>query len=301
MATKERILAPKGYRAVDYNEKAIAKLIQPISCTKVDGLRFHAYFDAGGVFRVVTREGIEIKSLVGHHAWKVLRNTHECSLPKDFVIDGEVWVPGKKFHETSGLLRQNAKIPDSVHVQFVVFDCVPMAALLGDEQYMKPWHDRRYDVAAVSNCAWVGEHDQPVVSEEYTFADHKWAFKEARRRGYEGLIIKDAQGLYRNGKVAGWYKMKPDIHEDGVVVGFVPGTNSNTGKLVGFVVRLESGEEARAVGFTQAFMREVSADPDKFMGRYVEVKAMEREESGKLRSPKFFALRDLDYAPGVKA
>lgn len=305
MAKKERIINVDPYKAVDYNPAAIAKLVNPVYAVKVDGMRFIAYFDKDTWdFHIVTREGIEITSLreSKNHAVRALQAGLFSYRPYEplgtYAVDGEVWIQGMDFDTASGILRRDTPVPADLSVVFTVFEVLPLAVITGESTCDAPWQLRRCWVREFEDTA-----DSSSVEAEYILCDHTEdeAFADARERGFEGLIIKDRYGLYRNGKVSGWYKRKDEISEDGVVVGFVPGTNSNTGKLVGFEVELESGVRVKATGLTKEFIQELTENSQKYLGRYVEVKAMQRTAKGALRHPRFSRFRDLDNAPGVKA
>jgi ATP-dependent DNA ligase len=135
--------------------------------------------------------------------------------------------------------------------------------------------------------------------------------------GYEGVIVKDPRAEVRNGKVAGFWKLKPGCgmpgwEGDGVVIGYVWGDadKANAGKIVGFRVRLEDGSESNATGLTQAQMEEYTnavAPWDHttkiapYIGRIARIEAMERTNGGSLRHPRFIGFRDLDSAQGELA
>ncbi|MCY1440990.1 hypothetical protein D9M71_572870 [compost metagenome] len=154
--------------------------------------------------------------------------------------------------------------------------------------------------------------------------DIKELYQRARAAGYEGLILKDPHLLQRNGKVSGWWKVKPGcgaefapgFEADGIVVGYVWGdaAKANAHKIVGFRVRLEDGSEVNATGITQAQMEEYTeayrlaldgggyAPNDGFArGRACRVSGMERTKDGSIRHPHFDGFRDIDGAEGLKA
>ena len=145
-------------------------------------------------------------------------------------------------------------------------------------------------------------------------------YQRARAAGYEGLILKDPHLLPRNGKVSGWWKVKPGcgaefapgFEADGIVVGYVWGDaeKANAGRIVGFRVRLEDGSEVNATGITQEQMALYTVNYKEtttsewgtpYIGRACRVSGMERTKDGSIRHPHFDGFRDLDSAQGVKA
>jgi ATP-dependent DNA ligase len=178
------------------------------------------------------------------------------------------------------------------------------------------------------------------IAKVTSLAELQAVYETTRRLGWEGLVVKDPSCPPRNGKVTGAWKVKPGCgaefapgwEGDGKIVGYVWGDDekANAGKIVGFRVALEDGTEVSTTGLTQEQMAEYTAlatsmcpcdglchqrglasdEVDRtckavynypLIGRYAEVKAMEKTKTGSLRHPRFIRFRDLDSHPGVKA
>lgn len=307
MAKQPRLIQPDCHRPVLWNEKAVRRVLATtghvIAQIKEDGIRFHAFLDPAGSVRVVTREGIEIRSLV--LACEALRGILG-ELPDGFCVDGEVVVQGVTFEEGSGLLRAYAEIQHPV--VFHVWDAFPLKGLLGDE-YENPYSDRLDTLIA----AWVdaGEPMSPCIIKSdvlLSMEEIDEFFETARRAGKEGAVIKDPELPLIHGKRTGQWKLKPSDTADGRVVGLVWGTPGlgNAGKVIGFTVELESGVLCDVTGITQAQMEwntdvYILKGASEFLGRYVEISYMEMTAAGSLRHPSFKCFRDLAYAPGWKS
>lgn len=312
MAKQPRLIQPDCHRPVPWNEKAVRRVLATtghvIAQIKEDGIRFHAFLDAAGGVRVVTREGIEIRSLA--FAKAQLANLLN-KLPDGFCVDGEVVVQGVTFEEGSGLLRAYAALPHPA--VFHVWDAFPLQGLLGEE-YENPYADRLDTLIA----AWVdaGEPMSPCIITSDVLSSMEEIdqfFEVARVTGKEGAVIKDPELPLIHGKRTGQWKLKPSDTADGRVVGIVWGTPGlgNAGKVIGFTVELESGVLCDVTGITQAqmdlFTQQIDAayinDDRKspHMGRYVEIAYMEMTAAGSLRHPSFVQFRDLEYAPGWKS
>ncbi len=335
MSTKKpRLWNPKPHRAVDWNQRAIEKRLAngPLqACVKVDGFRVLIRLNSQGCVVFTTREGIEISSLSGlaGHVCSTLF-TPDTSMRR--VYDGEVWIKGIPFEEMSGLLRRDARLPDehlkNVHV--LIFDVGLLEDYEGPDEDRVPnvltLEYRRHLITELGLRPFRPLIEQPttlLVHEQYwpvqTIADVQELYQRARVAGYEGLILKDPHLLPRNGKVSGWWKVKPGcgaefapgFEADGIVINYVWGDEdkANSGKVVGFRVRLEDGAEVNATGLTQALMdqytREFLTAPygggQGHIGRACRVSGMERTKDGSIRHPHFDGFRDIDGAEGLKA
>lgn len=315
MAKQPRLLIVNCHRPVNWSEAAVLRCIDAagyaIAQTKKDGLRFHAFIDADDELHIVTREGIEMRSL--NLQKERLRGLLQA-LPAGFYVDGEVVVPGVTFEACSGLLRRYAAIPEDQPVDFWVWDTAPVTVLTGDETSDEPLTGRIRTL--IEALMFSGTSAKLIPMETAHSSDELQAlFEKARADGEEGLVVKDPSMQPRNGKVGGAWKMKPSDTCDGRITGLVWGTPGlgNEGKIVGFTVELEDGTLCDAAGLTQAQMEQYTAEHEAWatgedcfarhnkLGRYVEVSYMEKTASGSLRHPNFVQFRDLDYAPGWKA
>lgn len=311
MAKQPRFVNPNAHRPVNWNERAVKAALDSVGYVyvqaKEDGLRFHAFL-YGDEVKIVTREGIEIRSLVEHK--EVLRPI----LTNCLVVDGEVLVPGRSFEESSGMLRRHAALEETPH--FYVWDTFPLAALLGDEYNVEYGHRLSALVYNLEANAHLMSNTSIVQTQVcWSLDEIHGAFAWYRSLGKEGAIVKQPDLHVRHGKVNGQWKLKPEETHDGKIIGYVWGTPglANEGKIIGFTVELENGVQCDVTGITQEQMDEFTAEyirkaavasmagPFAYMGRYCEIKAMEQTAGGSLRHPSFVRFRDMDYAPGVKA
>lgn len=309
MAKQPRLIQPDCHRPVPWNEKAVRRVLATtghvIAQIKEDGIRVHAFLDAAGDVRTVTREGIEIRSLaMAKDALKDILG----ELPDGFCVDGEVVVQGVTFEEGSGLLRAYAEIQHPV--VFHLWDAFPLGGLLGGE-YNVPYIERLNSLVA----AWCQDIDTTgvqVIEGDvlHSMEEIDQFFDNARLNGKEGAVIKDPELPLIHGKRTGQWKLKPSDTADGIVRGLVWGTPGlgNAGKVIGFTVELESGVLCDVTGITQAQMAHLTEayaaglyEGHPIVGRYVEVAYMEMTAAGSLRHPSFVKFRDLDYSPGVKS
>jgi ATP-dependent DNA ligase len=316
MAKQPRLINPDCHRPVPWNERAVERALAAsghlLVQVKEDGIRIHAFIDNTGDVYVVTREGIEIRSLAV--VKEQLRSVLE-QLPDGFCVDGEAVVQGVPFEVGSGLLRAYAEIEEEV--VFHLWDAFPLKALIGEE-YAVPYSDRLNTLVAAwcqtASDKWRSDTVEIVAGEMVTsMQEIMQYFEDCRGVGKEGAVVKSPDLPLIHGKRTGQWKLKPSDNADGRVVGLVWGTPGlgNAGKIIGFTVELESGVLCDVTGITQAQMdlftqqvndAYVNADrKSPHMGRYVEIAYMEMTAAGSLRHPSFVQFRDLEYAPGWKS
>lgn len=311
-AKRDRLLPVDCHRPVDWNEAAVQRVLDNVGYvlaqTKKDGIRFHAFIDAYDAVRIVTREGIEIRSL--EEQKERLRKLLQ-GLPKAFVLDGEVVVPGVPFEECSGILRRYDVIPTDQPVEFWLWDALPVGTIVGEVVYSVGLDGRINTLVDALSAVITPGIDIVPMEPVTTMEELNLLFDAQRELGEEGLVVKDPNLLARNGKVNGAWKMKPKDTCDGRITGVLWGTPGlgNAGKVIGFTVELENGNLCDCDGLTQAAMAEYTKliedwkdlELHPFLGRYVELSYMEMTNKGSLRHPKFKTFRDLDYAPGWKS
>lgn len=325
---KPRVLPVKAHRAVDWNEKAIRKVIAErgyvFAGIKVDGMRCHVLkIDGEVVF--LTRAGIEIPALSRYKDEFQAAWLRDWNLTDSMVLDCEVWIPSMNFEEGGGVLRRDEVVPHGL-VQFVVLDIISKGQLCAEPQDLTAAYVARHTgIVGRFPSVFGPQNFDLMVSEALAkvtdVADLPRIYGVSRQMGFEGLVVKDPSLAPRNGKVSGMWKVKPGCgaefapgwEGDGKIVGYVWGDDAkaNAGKIVGFRVALEDGTEVNATGLTQQLIYLYTEDvklfhggattQEPFIGRYAEVTAMEKTAGGSLRHPSFRRFRDLDSAPGVKA
>ena len=312
MAKQPRLIQPDCHRPVPWNEKAVRRALAVsgflLAQVKEDGIRIHAFLDDALNVRVVTREGIEIRSLAVHK--EKLRGILS-ELPEGYCVDGEVVVQGVTFEEGSGLLRAYALLERDV--VFHLWDTFPLGALLGGE-----WAVAYQDRINLLVCSWcaqdAGGSGVEIIEGEMinSMEELQGFYEDCREKSKEGAVVKTPDLPVIHGKRTGQWKLKPSDTADGIVRGLVWGTPGlgNAGKIIGFTVELESGVLCDVTGITQAQMDEFTllqvcytenSLRHPLIGRYVEIAYMELTAGGSLRHPSFVQFRDLSYAVGWKS
>jgi len=128
--------------------------------------------------------------------------------------------------------------------------------------------------------------------------------KEALAKGYEGLMIKPTNEIYKCKRSHAWLKVKPFIEVTLTVVGVEEGTGKNAGMLGAFIV--EGNDDGKdfhlnvGSGLTDDMRKDVWAVKDDVIGQLVEIRAdaatqsQDAEDTWSLRFPRFKTFRGFE-------
>jgi ATP-dependent DNA ligase len=230
------------------------------------------------------------------------------------VLDGEVIVSPTGSYDAGGRSKHVTSIMGSTAAEairkqeergwlnFVVFDCLWFR---GKDIRERPQHVRRAH-AADTVAAW----DNAYVSLASECPDrcNKGAWVDAlMASGEEGAILKNREATYGDNNA--WVKVKCELNADAFIIGYEEakresvkrdGSRSATRLAArGWIGALRVAqwrdgavwECASVSGMDDALRAEISADPEAYLGRVVELKANAREPSGKFRHPRFTRFR----------
>jgi len=112
-------------------------------------------------------------------------------------------------------------------------------------------------------------------------------------RGGEGLVVKDV----RQGYGSGWSKMKKSYDISVFISGFKPGNGKYTGMVGAMEVSvIDDDGKPKAIGYASGFVDSIREDmteePEKYIGRVVDVYAQELSKTDRLRHPTFYRFRE---------
>jgi ATP-dependent DNA ligase len=227
------------------------------------------------------------------------------------VLDGEIVCadPRARSRDVTSIMGSAAPVAiqkqqERGWLQYQVFDCL---AFRGSDLRQLPLMARR-SAAQIAIEEW-GNHHVRLV--ERTF-DKRRLLDEVWARGGEGIILKRRDSLY--GDERAWVKVKREETHDVVVMGFaeakaestkVDGSVSVT-KYAGGVGAIRFGQWAvdpedglsaltecgTCSGFDDPTRADMTAHPEKYLGRVLEITCQLREPSGAFRHPRFSRWRD---------
>ena len=263
---------------------------------KYDGYRILAYKEGDRV-TLLSRNGKNRTETFAEVAQAVAKLPDAALL-----LDGEVVAFDRKLVSRFQLLQQG-EVPQV----YAVFDCLYRK---GKDLRGEPLPVRR---AAVEEA--IGHADRLFASRRLPGTGLK-AFELATKKGWEGLVAKNPEAPYFEGRSTQWLKVKVHQEEELVIGGYTPpaGSRSHFGALLMGAYR---GRELRYVGkvgtgytqkslaalykIFQPLVRSASpfSNPPREKGAVwlapklvAQVNFQEWTDDGKLRQPVFLGLRD---------
>jgi bifunctional non-homologous end joining protein LigD len=229
----------------------------------------------------------------------------------DVVLDGEV-VAFSGSRTSFELLQQQGE--RHVEIVYYVFDVL---YLDGHDVTALPLRTRK------SLLRHALDFHGPVRFTQHRNRDGEEMYREACRKGWEGVIAKRAEAPYTHGRSRDWLKFKCSAEQELVIGGFTAPKGSRT-DLGALLVGYYDGDSLRyagkvGTGFTQATLRdladrlapltrETSPFADEIRERHVtwvtpklvgQVGFSEWTRDGRLRHPRFLGLREDKAASEV--
>jgi bifunctional non-homologous end joining protein LigD len=265
---------------------------------KLDGIRCIAIKDGRGV-RLLSRNQLSLNA-----RFPEVVEALERDPATRFVIDGEV-VAFAGSQTSFAALQQRGE--HDVGVYYYVFDLLYHA---GEDTTALPWRSRKALLRGA--LAFHG----PIRLTPHRNGDGEALFREACRKGWEGLIAKRADAPYKHGRSRDWLKFKCSAEQELVIGGYTAPTGSRIELGALLLGHYEDGRLRYAgkvgTGFTRATLRDLAAKlaplrresspfADEIRERdvtWVEPKLVaqvgfsEWTRDGRLRHPRFLGLRD---------
>lgn len=237
---------------------------------KFDGVRCMAYWD-GDEVNLMSRSG---KTYNVPH----IKEGLEATLPKNLVLDGELYAEDKSFQEVTRLVKKNR--PESTDLKLFVYDC-----LLHEDRDMQ--FKNRYDTytqwgsnvgtdfVRIVRCA-------TVTDEADVYHRQRWYVAG----GYEGAIVRNMDGVYKlKHRSNDLLKVKSWMDQEYKIVGFLKGS----GKFSECPIWLCETEDGATFKVTPkgtfAERKAMLMSADIYLGKMLKVKYFELTEDGIPRFP----------------
>jgi DNA ligase-1 len=154
---------------------------------------------------------------------------------KDIILDGELYNHDLKndFEKIVSAVRKEDATPESAKVQYHIYDVIGDANNLDRARWMTLnflWPDS----SPLKQVATVGVR---------TAADISLLFKDFRRQGYEGLMLRNNAAAYENKRSYNLQKVKEFDDAEFEIVGVVEGKGKLQGLLGAFMCKTQEGTE----------------------------------------------------------
>jgi bifunctional non-homologous end joining protein LigD len=253
---------------------------------KYDGSRYLC--DHG---RFISRLGKDKTANVPH--------LHEVLKEYNVILDGEVYYIGGTSNKTTEIMGSKPERAielqkEQGNIRYVVFDILELNGVSLVDQC---WESRRrylenfyyYDSELMGSCvdlSQVYEHKRILLT-------------QVESQGLEGIMLKNIHSHYAPGKRPEhhWYKLKKHMTYDVVITG----TTEGKGKYKGLIGAVTFGLYdscgnlvpcGQCAGMTDAVRKDITNHPENYIGKVLEIGAMERTEDGFFRHPVWKLLRD---------
>ena len=271
----------KGHSLIDNKtgELKVKKILdKEITVTlKLDGYRFKA-----------VKQGSEINLYTA--SGKIDNNIPEImlemkSLPNG-VYDGEMIAHGEfedstaRYNATSKILGKDG---EKYGLDFIVFDYLMEVNKFFNYEEIKVARWKRLyileDMLEVHSEIYKNKNHVRLVPiyimhelcTENTVEKIITTYEQVVGQGEEGLVIDLADSSYIRAKGTTMFKMKPEVSGDFRVVNIVEGKGKDAGRLGAFIIEYKDNLVHVGSGLTDVIREEVWANPDKYIGRLIEV------------------------------
>ena len=261
-------------------DKRLDKVTYPVDVQpKLDGCRCMAFWEGDSV-RLMSRGGKYWEC--SEHIAKQL----EKVLPKNSVLDGELYVHGATFQEITKLVKKTRD--ENATVEYHVYDVPRWKGESGD------WTER-FDILSeelwelLKNCQSV----ETVPTYEANNEDEVYKLQsEFLENGYEGAIVREMNGEYRFGyRSRSLLKVKNFMDEEYEIVDFTTGVGKFDGSIV-WICKTDDGQEFKVVPQgTMEERQEAYETASNFIGEMLKVKFFELTDDGIPRFPVGLGIR----------
>ena len=169
---------------------------------KYDGIRILAYKE-GSAVRLISRNGIDRT-----HSFPRIADAIAALKPATLLLDGEVVA-----FDAAGISRFQLLQASKGDPAYAVFDC-----LFADGKDLR--REKLEMRRAEMEKALKGADKKILFASRRLQGNGIEAFKEAKKRGLEGLVAKDAASTYVGGRSAYWMKVKVHQEDEFVIGGY---------------------------------------------------------------------------------
>ena len=212
------------------------------------------------------------------------------------ILDCEILASGLDSAQLSGTIHKNEVNNDNQLVKLYVFDIL---RFIGKDLTQKTLHERLGFLLTAKTRIY----SKHIIYLPYAYStvEKEALYQSVLAKGGEGIMLKrlDADYVLGGRPANNWYKFKKSAMFDCIVMGFTKGKgkyNTRIGAIIfGQYINTPKGWKLKplgqASGMTDAQRNEFSSYPEKYIGKAVSIKGMERLKSGAIRHPQFVEIR----------
>jgi len=254
---------------------------------KIDGLRVLTVF-TNSTFECYSRNS---KRLV--NAEKLLMNgLDEKAIQslQGWILDGEFYAKDWSKSMTS-MFTKNKPIQYDPSMRYYLFDIIHIDEFKQSGKFNRPYEQRKEALKKVVQ----------ILKPPFTYVEHhklhprtlQNTFRIAEdmiRKGWEGIVLKEAKSPYVAKRSKHWLKVKLFKTIDVLCVGIEPSTK-NPGEISAIWFKYKGKKCKCGSGFTQEQRKQFYQNPDLIVGKIVEIKYQEESVDGCLRFPVFVRVR----------
>lgn len=144
---------------------------------------------------------------------------------------------------------------------------------------------------AAQNPEWLAVPEGEWVNSVEQARD---CIEESIGAGHEGMMFKRANYEWLPTRTTDWMKGKLKDERDGEIVGFIPGkVGTEFEGLIGSVsIRFVDGSTADASGMSLPVRRDMTENPDRYIGKIAAMTFMQRDTQGGYRHPVYQKLHE---------
>jgi DNA ligase-1 len=208
--------------------------------------------------------------------------------PANWILDGELYSPHLTFQEITSIVKKEkptaAEAEKQKQIQFhvydVIMDCDFRTRIANLTVRMRRMGLQHLVLVKTESCA-----DEAAMKEKHA---------EYTREGFEGIMLRNADGLYKQTRSAELQKYKEFFDAEYEITGFTEGSGPEEGCVV-WICQTEDGQtfHCRPRG-TREERAELFQHGDDYVGLPLTVRYQELTDDGKPRFPVGLAIRDYE-------
>ncbi len=155
-------------------------------------------------------------------------------LPKDRIVDGELWMGRQQFQKTLSVVRSFDSGDAWKQIKYRVFDMPNVQA---------PFEDRNLEIASMISVLQPAYAEQVEQERCASVLDLRNTLDHYVDQGAEGLMLRKPCSLYEVGRSWTCLKVKNFFDKEAVVVGHTPGKGRHKGRCGALVVQMPDGKQ----------------------------------------------------------